>query len=268
MFNPESTGRPTVVCLVQDLFFTARFEDVIQRQGGRPVLVDHADAFVAAVDREYPVLALLDLDAPGDWAQAIRRCKLRPHTAAVPIVAFGSHMNVEALAQARRAGADHTWARSKMMEELPQLVTRHLEPPIEYPEGWDAPLGELARHGIAEFNRGEYFEQHELLEQAWLAERRPVREMYQGILQVGVAFLQIQRNNWAGAIKMFRRGLPRLRTLPPVCQGVRIGEFRAAAEAIHQEISALRAARLGEFDQSRFPRIGLDAPLPQSISSE
>ena len=148
------------------------------------------------------------------------------------------------------------------------LVARHLEPPIEYPEGWDAPLGELARHGIVEFNRGEYFEQHELLEQAWLAEARPVREMYQGILQVGVAFLQIQRANWAGAIKMFRRGLPRLRTLPPVCQGVHIAEFRAAAGAIHQEIAALGAARLGEFDRGTFPRIGLEPSAPQVISSE
>jgi hypothetical protein len=155
-----------------------------------------------------------------------------------------------------------------MMEELPQLVARHLQPPVEYPEGWDAPLGELARQGIVEFNRGEYFEQHELLEQAWLAERRPVREMYQGILQVGVAFLQIQRNNWAGALKMFRRGLPRLRTLPPVCQGVRIAEFRTAAEAIHQEVAGLGAARLGEFDQGKFPRIDLEAPASQVISSE
>ena len=261
-------AQPAVVCLIPDLFFATRFEDVIRRQGGRPVLVDHADEFVAAVDRENPVLALLDLDAPGDWAQAIRRCKLRPHTAAIPVVAFGSHVNTDALVQARRAGADHAWARSKMMEELPQLVARHLQPPIEFPEGWDTPLGELARHGIVEFNRGEYFEQHELLEQAWLEEARPVREMYQGILQVGVAFLQIQRNNWAGAIKMFRRGLPRLRTLPPVCQGVRIAEFRSAAEAIHQEIAGLGAARLASSTRANFPGSTWTPSAPQVISSE
>jgi len=70
-----------------------------------------------------------------------------------------------------------------------------------------------------------------------------------------VAFLQIQRNNWAGAIKMFRRGLPRLRALPPICQGVNIASLRAAAEAIHREITALGPERLHEFDQNRFPRI-------------
>ncbi|MBK8795128.1 MAG: DUF309 domain-containing protein [Anaerolineales bacterium] len=141
------------------------------------------------------------------------------------------------------------------MGELPEVVDRYLHPPVIYPAGWDAPLSEMARRGIEEFNRGEYFEQHELLEAAWLAETRPIREMYQGILQIGVAFLQIQRDNWAGAVKMFRRGLPRLRSLPPVCQGVDIAALRAAAEQIHWEITALGPERLHEFDPARLPQI-------------
>jgi hypothetical protein len=91
-----------------------------------------------------------------------------------------------------------------------------------------------------------------------MAEARPIREMYQGILQVGLAFLQIERDNWTGAIKMFRRGLPKLRGLPPVCQGVHVGVLREAAEAIHNEITALGPERLGEFDRTRFPKIVVD----------
>ena len=117
----------------------------------------------------------------------------------------------------------------------------------------------LARHGamrgIEAFNRGEYFDQHEYFEEAWLAEERPVREMYQGILQVGVAFLQIERKNWSGAIKTFRRGLPRLRLLPDTCQGIDIAAFRRTAEAIHLEVTQLGPDRLDEFDQGRFPTI-------------
>ncbi len=234
-----------------------RLCDMIERQGGRAVIVETPEDFVEAVDREFPNLALVDLGAEGDWRRAIARCKMRPHTAQIPIIAFGSHVDVETLQAARRAGADHAWARSRMMEMLPEVVARHLHPPTSYPEGWDAPLSAPARRGIEEFNRGEYFEQHEWLEEAWNEETRPVREMYQGILQIGVAFLQIQRNNWSGAIKMFRRGLPRLRTLPPICQGVDVASLRAAAEAIHHEITALGPERLHEFDQSRFPKIQL-----------
>lgn len=258
-----SALQPSIVCLVEDLFFGTRLDDVIRTMGGLPVIVETPAAFVDAVDRVFPVLALVDLGAAGDWAQAITRCKIRPHTSQIPIIAFGSHVDTATLRAARHAGADHAWARSKLMAELPDIVERHLRPPVVYPDGWDAPLSEPARHGIEEFNRGEYFEQHELLEQAWMAEPRPVREMYQGILQIGVAFLQIERNNWAGAVKMFRRGLPRLRTLPPVCQGVAIAPFRAAAEAIHWEVTALGPERLHEFDRSRFPRIGMSEATPR-----
>jgi len=124
-----------------------------------------------------------------------------------------------------------------------------------YPLGWNEPLPDVARQGVAEFNAGEYFEQHELLEDAWRAEERPIRELYQGILQVGVAFLQIQRGNWPGAVKVFRRGLPKLRGLPPICQGIHVAAFRTIAEELHTEISALEPAQLQNFNQARFPKI-------------
>jgi predicted metal-dependent hydrolase/CheY-like chemotaxis protein len=247
--------RPAVVCLEPDLFFATRLDDVIRACGGQPVIVDTPDEFVAAVDRFFPVLSLLDLNTPGEWELAIRRCKLRPHTAQTPLIAFGSHVEVETLKRARQAGADHAWARSKLMEELVSLVQRHVQPPVIYPDGWNAPLSDLARHGIEEFNQGEYFEQHEWLEKAWLEEQRPIREMYQGILQIGVAFLQIERGNWTGAIKLLRRGLPRLRTLPPVCQGLDVAAFRAAAAAVHAALVVLGPERLGEFDKGKLPKI-------------
>ncbi|MEZ4863038.1 MAG: DUF309 domain-containing protein [Caldilineaceae bacterium] len=244
-----------VVSLEPDLMVATRLEDVIQTQGGRAITVATPELFVTAVDRYFPLLALIDLSTPGDWQQAIRRCKLRPETRQIPLYAFGSHVDVETLQAARAAGADQVWPRSKFMAEVVAVVDQHLHPPVEYPDGWDDELSDLAHQGLLEFNRGDYFEQHEQLEAAWLAETRPIREMYQGILQIGVAFLLIQRNNWSGAIKLFRRGLPRLRRLPAQCQGINIGALRTAAENIHAELTALGPARLHEFDQSRLPKI-------------
>jgi CheY-like chemotaxis protein len=74
----------------------------------------------------FPVVALVDLATPGDWATAIQRCKLRPHTRAIPIYAFGSHVDAATLQAARRAGADHAWARSRFMAELPAVVESHV----------------------------------------------------------------------------------------------------------------------------------------------
>ncbi len=161
-------------------FFAPRLQDVILARGGRPVIVETPAEFVTAVDRYFPVLGLIDLATPGDWAAAIARCKLLPHTAHMPIIAFGSHVDVETLKAARKAGADHAWARSKLMEELVAVVDRYLQPPVCYPAGWDEPLSDLARAGIELFNQGEYFEQHELLEQAWLAEPLAIRECTRG----------------------------------------------------------------------------------------
>ncbi len=258
--NPAPTSAPSALPIVvsaPDLFFATRFEDVIRRQGGRPILVESPKALVDAVDVAAPVLVLIDLNAPGDWENAIRRLKLRPHTRQIPIYAFGSHVDTVTLTVARRAGADHAWARSKLMEELPMLVAKHLYPPVRYPAGWDEALSEAARVGVEEFNAGAYFEQHEHFELAWRAETRPIRELYQGVLQVGVAFHHIEHGNWAGALKLFRRGLTRLRDLPPVCQGIDLDALRTVAEAIHAEVTDLGPARLHEFDQSRFPKIRL-----------
>ena len=252
---PEDGHRPAVVVLTADMMLSIRIQDVVERSGGSVVLAGDAATAADAVDQRYPVLILIDLSAPGDWPTLIQRCKLRPHTRKIPIYAFGSHVDAATLREARRAGADHAWARSRMMEELADVIERHVHPPVYYPAGWDDELSEKARAGVCEFNKGDYFEQHELFEEAWMEENRPVREMYQGILQVGVAFYQVEQGNWAGSLKMFRRGLPRLRALPETCQGVKVGELYRQAERIHAEIVQLGPDRVTEFDTSRFPQI-------------
>ena len=141
----------SVVALVPDLLLGTRIQDVIRAQGGQAVLVETAEELVAAVDRHFPVLALLDLDADGDWTLAIQRLKARPHSKPVPLYAFGSHVDGETLRAARRAGADHAWARSRMMSSLVEVVARHLDPPTRYPAGWDEPLPALAQQGVAAF---------------------------------------------------------------------------------------------------------------------
>jgi predicted metal-dependent hydrolase len=113
----------------------------------------------------------------------------------------------------------------------------------------------LVMHGIEQFNRGEFFEQHETLETAWRAEPRPVRELYQGILQVGVACYQIERGNLPGALKMFERGLRRLRKFAPECQGIDVAHLIADAERVRDEAQRLGSERLQELDRALLPKI-------------
>ena len=109
--------------------------------------------------------------------------------------------------------------------------------------------------GIAQFNRGEYFEQHETLELLWRAERRDVRRLYQGILQIGVAFHHLRRCNHHGTVYMLTRGPGYLAPFAPCCQGVNVERLLEDAAAALVEVERLGPQRLGEFDWRLAPSV-------------
>jgi predicted metal-dependent hydrolase len=94
-----------------------------------------------------------------------------------------------------------------------------------------------------------------MLELVWRAETRPVRNLYRGILQIGVAFLKIERGNAEGAVKMFERAFRWLEPFRPACQGVDVERLMREARAVYDEVKRLGAGRTGEVDRSAFPRV-------------
>ncbi len=120
--------------------------------------------------------------------------------------------------------------------------------------------------GIEQFNRGEYWECHETLEALWIAEPRGVRGLYQGILQIGVALHHLRNNNLPGALKVFRRGLPKLHRLPPTCQGVDVTQLIEDATAVFDEVLAHGSMQPAELPAS-LPQIRLVAEVePGEVS--
>jgi uncharacterized protein len=115
----------------------------------------------------------------------------------------------------------------------------------------------LLLKGVAQFNAGEFFDQHETLELLWREELRPVRALYQGILQVGVAFHHVRRLNYHGAVYMLTRGPAYLEPFAPVCQRVDVAALIASAVRARASIEALGRHRLAEFDWSLAPRVRL-----------
>lgn len=112
----------------------------------------------------------------------------------------------------------------------------------------NAPLHPHAAEGLRLFNEGKYFEAHEALEVAWLEEKGKVRDLYRGILQVGVAYLHVTRGNYNGAVKVYGRSLKWLNGWPALCRGVRVEELRNDARAAIEEVRRLGKERIGEFD--------------------
>lgn len=136
----------------------------------------------------------------------------------------------------------------------------------EHSPGCDEPPPALLLEGIAQFNRGEYFACHETLEALWKAEPRPVRELYQGILQVGVALYHLERDNYRGTLNLLRTGIAHLTPFAPRCQGVDVAALLAAARAIEATVEALGPEGLGGFDRRLVPRLRL-APSPHAPRS-
>src|SRR5438477_8321705 len=121
----------------------------------------------------------------------------------------------------------------------------------------DEPPPPLLLKGIAQFNRGEWFEQHETLELLWRAERRDVRRLYQGILQIGVAFHHLRRLNHHGTVYMLTRGSRYLAPFAPRCQGVDVEALLNDATTVLREVDRLGPDRLDLFDWRLAPRVRL-----------
>lgn len=124
----------------------------------------------------------------------------------------------------------------------------------------EAPPPHLLK-AIEEFNRGQFFECHETLEELWKEESRPVRDLYQGILQIGVGFYHVKRGNYRGAVLSLGRGVDRLRPLPAVCQGVLVGRMVADTERALVALRGLAPGRIAEFESALIPRIQVSGKL-------
>jgi uncharacterized protein len=114
---------------------------------------------------------------------------------------------------------------------------------------------DLVLRGIEEFNRGEFYECHEYLEEAWMEEPRRVRFLYQGILQIGVGFYHLGNGNWRGATGLLRGGTERLEEFAPVTLGIDVGRLIQESRRCLAELEVLGRDRIGEFDASRIPRV-------------
>lgn len=118
----------------------------------------------------------------------------------------------------------------------------------------ESPPAELIK-GIEQFNRGEYFECHETLEDLWKAEPRPVRTFYQGILQIGVALHHVRAEHYRAAVTLFERGSNYLRPFAPLHMQVDVADLLAGAARCLAEVRRLGPNGLGKFDWSLAPKI-------------
>src|SRR5947209_15377147 len=113
-----------ILALEKDLFFSVKMRDTLRHHGLDVLVVRTLPAFVqrlAPTAEEKPKLAIVNTATIGvDWEAAIREAR----THGLPVLAFGSHMDLEAREKALRAGAQQVVANSKFSSDMPALVQR------------------------------------------------------------------------------------------------------------------------------------------------
>lgn len=280
----QETNPPLIVAFVTDLMFTTKIANVARYLGYRVQWVERAGdvgeedpnapqekpgeslhgrqgkLFEKITDWQ-PALLLFDLtNADIPWQRWIPVLKSSPATRRIPIMCFGPHEDVALMTEARRVGADHVLARSRFTADMPGLFQEHARVPDQdtLAATCAEPLPPLVIRGLEMFNEGQYYKCHDDLEEAWRQDETPGRDLYRGILQVGIAYFQIERGNYRGAVKMLLRVRQWLDPLPPVCRGVNVGKLRNAAARVHAELVALGPEKIESFDRSLFQPVEYD----------
>ena len=93
--------------------------------------------------------------------------------------------------------------------------------------------------GIGQFNRCDYFDCHETLEAIWLHERGKIRDLYKGILQIGVALYHAKRSNLRGAMRLVSSGMELLSPFAPECMGIDVAHLLQSAGRFREELNEL-----------------------------
>ena len=118
-----------ILALEKDLFFAVKMRDTLRHHGIEVKTVRTLPAFeqgLTAGDAEKPALVIVNIATQGvDWEAAIRQAR----AAGYPVLAFGSHMDLEARAKAIQAGAQRVVANSKFTSDMPGLVKRMMLEP-------------------------------------------------------------------------------------------------------------------------------------------
>ena len=118
------------------------------------------------------------------------------------------------------------------------------------PSDCNGSIHPAAIKGMELFNAGEYWLAHEALEEAWKDESGAVRELYRAILQTGVVYLHIERGNYNGAVKTYRKVQKWIQPWPDTCCGIEIGQLRRDLDTVIAEVKRLGPDRLAGFDRS------------------
>ena len=116
--------------------------------------------------------------------------------------------------------------------------------------------------GIVLFNRGDFFEAHEVWESLWMETHGPEKPFVQGLIQAAVGLCHFCNGNVRGAAKLYRSSFGYLERFEPTFWDLDLTAFHAGMTACFAELLASpEPDRRIELALERVPEITL-SPEP------
>jgi hypothetical protein len=243
-----------VLVLEDDLLFSSRVEAGLRANAYQPRFVTRVDELGEAL-KAAPVLVLANIGSRTvPWTRLVELIKDRRPVPNPPVVGYGPHVDLEQRERAVGAGCDAVVGRSAIAGNLGSLLDRYAWKPDLSVCDSGIPAG--IRKGIDQFNNRAFYRCHDSIELVWVDEPGDIRLMYQGLLQISVAFYHVQKGNKRGAIKMMARGTGKLLPFLPVCQGIDLQGLLADVERCEEALQDLSPEGMAGFEH--FPAIQRD----------
>lgn len=113
-----------ILAVLDDLMFTSKIKTTAQQLGVAVHFARSADAALNEMRSNRPSLVILDLNNPRTNPLAIvSAMKQDPAIASIPTVGYASHVQVDVIDAARRAGVGDVLARSAFTAQLADILS-------------------------------------------------------------------------------------------------------------------------------------------------
>lgn len=123
--------------------------------------------------------------------------------------------------------------------------------PLADPPG----IPETFWRGLEEFNARQFYTCHDTLEAIWHEAINPLRQFYQGILQLAVAFYHLGNRNWRGCVILLSTGIERLEYFVPEYLGVDVESLLEQSAECLEILQQLGEENIEAFDPAKIPQI-------------
>ncbi|MBM4005080.1 MAG: hypothetical protein FJ295_17630 [Planctomycetes bacterium] len=116
-----------IIYFTDDLLFSSRIVDAARRGGWTLEVTSNSDLLQYQLKADDLRLLIVDLSARGAaFAELIATARQR--IPALPIVAYGPHVDVDRLAEAERAGCTEVLSRGSFSRAPQEVMLRYLPP--------------------------------------------------------------------------------------------------------------------------------------------